>query len=311
LAFALLVAVVHNGRAVAVDQETNQDLGQTLAYHLSTNAVGHAVGHAPGDDMRELANWQYGIYNATNLAAFTNSVWSTNFWLRGVRGLSAISIGFSNGMGGQGMVTMVSPRHYVFASHMHPEGSLVAFLDTNNVIYWRKTLGREDVVVPFPTKAPMDTAVGILNADLPPSVGFLPVVPTNLSSYLPEDNTKIMQGIGMNQDMKFFGQPMGFGDPPFVVWNSHAMSPHGLGRDWNVSLRGGDSSNPEMLLIGNQLVLVSHNYSLQGGPNYAYLFDAVNKAMHKLSTHNHVHSDYQLTPCSLAGWPRLSASPGK
>ncbi len=311
LVFALLAMQPRHCQGAATDPATNQPVTQTLAYCLSTNAVARAAGHAPGDDMRALANWRYAIYNITNLPALTNAVWSTNFWLHGVRGLSATCIGFSNGMGGQGLVTMVSPRHYLFATHMHPEGSPIAFLDTNNVIYWRKTLERVDVPSPFPDRPSMDTSVGILNADLPPSVGFLPVVPANLASYLPEDNKKIMQGIGMNQDMNYFGQPMGFGDPPFVVWNSHAMSPHGLARDWNIGLRSGDSSNPEMLLIGNQLVLVSHNYSFQGGPNYAYLFSAINKCMHELSTRNRAHSDYQLTPFSLESWPRVSDSGGR
>jgi hypothetical protein len=151
----------------------------------------------------------------------------------------------------------------------------------------------------------MDTSVGILNADLPPSVGFMPVVPTNLSRYIPESKTLIVQGIGMNQDMKYFGQPMGFSDAPFVIWNSQFASPNGVPRAWNVALRGGDSSNPEMLLIGDQLVLLSHNYSVQGGPNYAYLVEAINQTMHELSKHNHVRSDYQLTPFSLRNWPRI------
>jgi hypothetical protein len=313
LIFALLIfaTVVSTGQAADTDGKSNQAVTQTLAYHLATNAAARAVGHTPGDDMRPLANWRYAIYDVTNLPALTNSVWFTNFWLRGVRGLGATCIGFSNGMGGQGLVTMVSPRHYLFATHMHPEGFLIAFLDTNNVIYWRKTLERKDVNVVLPSGLSLDTSVGILNADLPPSVGFLPVVPTNLASYLPEDNSQIVQGIGMNQDMKLFGQPMSFGNPPLVVWDSHAASPDGVGRDWNVSIRSGDSSNPEMLLIGNQLVLLSHNYGVQAGPNYAYLFDNINKVMHELSIHNRVHSDYQLTPFSLESWPKVLTSASK
>ena len=211
-------------------------------------------------------------------------------------------------MGGQGLVTMISPRHYLFAAHMHPEGYLIPFLDTNNVIHWRKTLQRIDVPSPVTSKYPLDTSVGILNEDLPASVGFLPVAPTNLSKYIPEDNSVIIQGIGMNQDMRVFGQPMGFGTPPMVVWDSHAVSPLGVAQSWNVAIRSGDSSNPERLLIGNQLVLVSHNLGIQAGPNYAYLFGAINKTMHELSKNNHVHSDYQLTPFSLANWPQISNS---
>jgi hypothetical protein len=270
----------------------------TLAYHLSTNAVAHARGYADyAEAITELSGWGYAVYTNENLARLTNAVWSTNFWLHGVRGLSATDIGCSNGMGGQGLFTMVSPRHYLFATHMHPEGYLAAFLGTNNVIYWRKTLERVDVS--------NDVSVGILNADLPPEVGFLPVAPANLLNYLPADNLSVIQGVGMNQDMKLFSQPMNFGNRTYVRWDNQREIPLGLKSNWSIRIRAGDSSNPEMLLIDDQLVLVSHNFGAQAGPNYAMFIPAINEKMHYLSKHNHVKSDYQLTEFSLRKWPKL------
>jgi hypothetical protein len=268
----------------------------TLAYYLSTNAAHYAVGHSP-DDTKEVANWSYGEYTNANIRLIASAVWATNFWLYGVKGLSATCIGYSNGMGGQGLVTMVSPRHYLFATHMHPEGYLTAFLGTDNIVYWRKTLERVDLVD--------DISVGILNTDLPPVVGYLPVLPTNILDYLPVDNTSSIQGIGMNQDMHLFSQPMNFGKPFYVRWSDTMRAPLGLGKDWNVRIRAGDSSDPEMLLIGNQLVLLSHNYAVNAGPDYAVKIDAINEKMHYLSKHNHARTDYQLTVFSLKKWPKL------
>ena len=190
---------------------------------------------------------------------------------------------------------MISPSHYVGATHMHPEGYVIAFLDTNNVIHWRTTLQRTDVGG--------DTSVGILNADLPPSVGFLPILPANYTNFLPTTFTNFVQGIGMNQDMYLFGQPTAFGYPPFVSWNSSKTAPFGLTTNWNVTIRVGDSSNPAMLLVSNQLVLISHNSVVHGGPNYASQISGINQAMHLLSTNNYVKSDYQLTEYSLTNWP--------
>ena len=250
--------------------------GDILAFHLSTNAAGYARGFAGNwDDKGALSGWHYGDYTGTNIALLTNAAWSTNFWLAGVSGLSATCLGYSNGMGGQGLVTMVSPRHYLFATHMHPEGYLAAFLDTNNVIHWRTTLERVDVSD--------DTSVGILNADLPPSVGFLPVLPPDFARYLPTNNTAFVQGIAVNQNWRVFSQPMTFMFPGFVAWDSHGAAPFGLGTNWNITIRAGDSSNPDMLLIGRQLVLVAHTFSVQAGPNYALQFDAINRQMHSLS----------------------------
>jgi hypothetical protein len=180
---------------------------------------------------------------------------------------------------------------------VHPEGHLIAFLDTNDVIYWRKTLGRADLS--------NDTSVGILNADLPASVGFLPVAPSNFLSYVPTNRTSFVQGIGMNQSKWLYSQPMGFGNPGFVVWNSGGIIPFGLGTNWGVTVRGGDSSNPEMLLIGEQLVLVSHIYGVPVGPNYASQIDGINEKMHYLSTNSGVRTDYQLTQFPLTNWPAI------
>ena len=276
------------------------DVG-TLAYHLSTNAVGHTNGYTDiYNATTEIANWTYAQYGATNMYLLTNAVWSTNFWLAGVQGLSATPIGGSNNLGGQGLLTMVSPRHYLFATHMNPQAFMMAFLDTNNIIYWRTTLQRVDIG--------NDTSIGILNTDLPPSVGFLPVIPTNFSNYLPTNSTSYVQGIGMNQGMRLFSQPMALGNP-YINWSSSATAPFGLITDWNSHIVGGDSSDPEVILISNQLVLVSHNYQeftntwTGDGPNYIYQFTTINQKMHYLSTNNNISTDYQLTPYSLTNWP--------
>src|SRR5262249_51942596 len=160
-----------------------------------TNAVGRANGLVGTyDDWLEIT-----APASTNLDRLTKATWSTRFWLKGVRGLSATPIGYSNALGGQGLPTMVSPRHYLCATHMHPEHSVRAFLATNNVIFWRKPLQLRDLT--------NDTTVGILDADLPPSVGFLPIVPRNFVDYLPP--LTFLQGIGMNQDFMLFSQPWG------------------------------------------------------------------------------------------------------
>jgi hypothetical protein len=271
----------------------------TLAYHLSTNAVGHANGYSgSSNDETVLSGWTPATYFTTNMALLTNAVWSTNCWLHGVQGLSATPIGMSNNFGGHTLLTMISPRHYLRAHHVGNPPGMIAFLDTNDVIYWRTS--RQQVQVAY-----SDTDVGILNADLPPSVGFLPVIPTNFTDYLPTTNYTYVQGIGMNQDLKLFGQPMTF-ENPLVDWNSSVAVPFGLTTNWNVTLRVNDSSNPEMLLIGNQLVLVSHNWQVNAGPDYAYQMAALNQQMHYLSTNNAAETDYQLTQFPLTNWSAIN-----
>jgi hypothetical protein len=267
----------------------------TLAYYLATNTAAYANGHSANNDGEcEVSGWNYMDYSGTNFFLLSNAVWSASFWLKGVHGLSATPIGISNSLAGQGLITMISPRHYLHARHMGTVHSLVAFLGTNNVIYLRYALEQ--------AQAGPDTDVGILNADVPPAVGFLPVIPTNYADWLPTDS--FVQGIGMNQGLALFSQPMVLGSS-FVIWNSGMTAPDGLPKEWNYTLHGGDSSNPDVLLINNQLVLVSHNYYVQGGPNYAAQIGLINQQMHYLSVHNHVGSDYQLTQYSLTNWPAI------
>ena len=279
----------------------------TLAYHLSTNAAAHTNGFSETYiPTMELSGWAYrDNYFGSDLAFLTNAVWSTNFWLKGVQGLSATPIGMVGNTGGQGLMTMISPRHYLFATHMNPSAFLAAFLDTNNVIHWRNTVQRVDIPKTFTYGISNDISVGILDADLPPSVGFLPVLPTNYTNYLPTNFISYVQGIGMNQDMRIFSQPMMFGGNVFANWDTFATIPFGASPNWSVAIRTGDSSNPEMILVGNQLVLVSHNFTSGSGPNYALQVEAINQYMHYLSTNNAVGTDYQLTPFSLTNWPTI------
>jgi len=283
----------------------------TLAYHLATNAVAYANGHTPAGETIELSGWTWAYYYPSNLYLLTNATWSTNFWLKGVKGLSATATGFLNQPGGQGLVTMVSPRHCLFASHMHGDEDrfVAAFLDTNNVVFWRTNIETVHMPPSVTFGITNDMSVGILNEDLPPSVGFLPVLPADFIDYLPTNNHSIIQGIGMNQNLRAFSQPMTMIDRGiFVNWSPLASVPFGLATNWNVMIVGGDSSGPERLLIGNQLVLVAHNfhgYFNGDGPIYSLQFSLLNEYMHHLSTNNNLVTDYQLFPFTLTNWPHI------
>ena len=298
-----LLLVCRSGLAVGADAGASQpDTGVALAKNLAgrTNGIESQYGIYGGT--MALAHWNYAGYSGTNLYWLTNATWSQRFWLKGVQGLGATCIGFSNGLGGQGLATMVSPRHYLCATHMHPEGYLTAFLGTNNVIYWRRTVQRVDVPAAPGQGVGPDISVGILDADLPSSVGYLPVLPADYTNALPADGATLVQGIGMNQEERYFGEPMWLGvgaGASIVGWDSSRSVPDGVTTNWNTTIRGGDSSNPALLLLGNQLVLVSHNYFVGGGPNYARAIPQINAAMHYLSTNNAAGEDCQLTEYPL------------
>ena len=278
-----------------------------LVYHLATNAVGRAAGRThPLAAMEFLVRGRGGPFTTLYGNDF-RALWNRNFWLAGVSGLSATCVGYvcTNNQGYSFPLTMVSPRHYLAAAHVAQGfsfffgGDAAVFADTNNVIYYRHSVQW--------TNLGSDIALGILDADLPASVGFLPVLPGDYTNWL---SPTALEGIGRNQEYLAFAEAVYLG--ALVSWSGRAPVPFGLGTNWTscadpaaeCSLRSGDSSSPVRLLVGNQLVLISAAHGSSIGPNYALASGLINAQMHWLSTNNGLGTDYQLSIFNLSGWPR-------
>ena len=283
-----------------------------LAYHLATNAVGRTLGFTnPLAAMAYLSKAPpiqfYQFLYSPGYAA----IWSTNCWLRGVRGLTATCLGYNctNHVGYEYMVTMVSPRHYLAQAHVawapfFSGRDVVVFSDTNNQVYRRVSLQY--------TNVQGGIAAGILDSDLPNSVGYVPVLPGNYTNWL--STSSAIQGIGVNQDYLVFGEAIQLGNG--VRWDglTGVPVPFGLGTNWTscadpfakCHLRQGDSSDPVQLLIENHLVLLSSSTGVNSGPDYAMSAAAINAAMHYLSTNNGLGTDYQLSFEVLTNWQRLT-----
>ncbi len=290
-------------------QEGSLDPTTTLAYHLATNAVGHTTRFT--NSLAAMAFLSKGSGSQFyQFAPRYRGVWASSCWLYGVRGMSATCLGYvcTNHVGYQFMVTMVSPRHYLAANHVtwapfFQGTDSAVFADTNNVLYYRKSLQV--------TNLGNEVALGILDADLPPSVGYLPLLPPNYTNWL--DTTSWIQGIGVNQDYLVFGEALSLPATGLVLFYGAKTVPFGLGTNWTLCadpvarglLRRGDSSDPAMLLIGNQLVLVSSALDPWTGPDYALASSRINQQMHYLSTNKHARTDYQLSFIALTNWPKL------
>ena len=290
-------------------QTVPPDPTTTLAYHLATNAVGHTAGFTnPLAAMAFLAKGPGSHFY--QFSTRYQAIWATNCWLHGVRGLSATCLGYvcTNNAGYEYMVTMVSPRHYLAASHVTWAPFFkgldpAVFADTNNVVYYRKSLQV--------TNLGNDIALGILDSDLPPSVGYLPLLPANYTNWLV--TAADVQGIGVNQDYLVFGEAVSLTGRGMVSFSGTRSVPFGLGTNWTSCadplargfLRQGDSSDPVRLLIGNQLVLVGLALTPSAGPDCALVSDRIDQQMHYLSTNHHVGTDYQLSFIALTNWPTL------
>ena len=270
----------------------------TLANHLATNTAAYASNKTLSFNGTLLDNFIPDTVNTSN--SLSQLKWSAKSWLYGVKGLTATSVGTTGKQAGQGLITLISPIHYLRARHTNSVSTnfsnWIAFLDKNNKVHWRIPIEQ------LSSDIKNDTIVGILNEPLPEEVEYLPLLPPDYN-YLPL-NQGTFQGIGMNQDMKAFSLAMTLfvrnNNSNSLGWNPKAAPQLGLALPWNVQLKNGDSSAPVRLLINNQLVLMSHNTSLQAGPDYQSLYDQINQYMKTLSE-KYGKPVYQLTTVPLSG----------
>jgi hypothetical protein len=251
-----------------------------------------------------------------------------NFFLARSMGLSASSFvadaDFLYGL------TMVSPRHYLCAHHtcftaffsgltnngIITNGHGALFVATNGASYWRTNV-QHMPAVPY-----ADIEVGILNEDLPSSVGFLPLFPANYTNKIPPipftatpDAKSIIECFWYNRFCHAPAASLAFYNYGSIMFNGAVPVPFGI-TDTNLTvcelcagLWSGDSSKPIRTLVGNQIVLLSHamqqvfagtNWVNHAGtgPNYALYIPSINATMHRLSASNGC-PDYQLTTVTL------------
>jgi len=183
--------------------------------------------------------------------------------------------------------SLVSPRHIVFAKHYPistaPGSNDIVFVTADNV-----TITRQLVGVAFPGG---DTAVGVLDSDVPPSIGFFKVLAKGWGKYLWQLNDLPM--LHLDQEEKALVRDMSFITGGSVV---HANAVGSLRFPFTESLIGGDSGNAAFLLIDGEAVLMLTHLSTILGPFYTKYIGEVNAAMTALG------GGHQLTKFNLGDW---------
>ncbi len=218
--------------------------------------------------------------------------WNTNSLLWGRKGMTAISQ-VCEGMGafGQGTPTALTRRHaYVRGHGMGPSGldptrvgRRVWFCTRNNQLVVRKI---KLLVIHAPEKgSPGDYSIILFDADLPPTIEPMRVV----------DQTKVQR--------KYLGYP--YGDPShkplFMALQGGFVSAGVPG--WIVQIRGGDSGNPIMLPLPDELVFCSGVTTSRPSP-------AMQADMDMLSRKAGLDpGKYQMQWVNLDAYPDISPKP--
>ena len=227
------------------------------------------------------------------------------------------SYGWGSGGGGQQRAgTLISPRHIMMANHfLIPTGSTIRFVSGSNVTVTR-TLVAEQYVG-------SDVMVGILDSDVPSSIGCVSVLGASSTSQLPiplnggsapnwfYDLVTIYPNqyrqMGVGEQVVFDGS---------LIWGGYALTSvqrtiFGLPGTNNRSpfiqyVIVGDSGSPCFIVLNGKLVLLTCWWQSSlggGGPDYRMWTSQINAAMTSLSTSVGASTNYQLTLFNLSGFP--------
>lgn len=220
--------------------------------------------------------------------------------------LDLTSISPWNSAGGDRLAgTLISPRHIVFATHYQmPIGTTIRFITKDNIIIERTLINK--MSSPYTGMYYPDITVGLLDYDVPSSIGFSKILPTNWNQYI--DNNKI--NVYANPGNKV---------PCLVLDQEEKALVSGL---FNVDCQGytlfessgsdsynkffeniipGDSGNPAFIVINNELVLLTI-WTFGGGGSGTFITsqkNSINQMMISLG------GGYELTEINLGNFAKI------
>ena len=193
---------------------------------------------------------------------------------------------------------LISPRHIIFAAHYQiNNGSTVRFVDNNNNIVTRTMVNK--LTHPEYTPYYPDLTVGLLDSDVPNTIGFVKILPQNWSNYLPSlSNLYRLPCLVLDQEEKAL-----ISELYRLNTSANFSTPNNASRlAFFESIVLGDSGNPAFLIIDGELVIITvWTYGGAGaGTSILYHKDAINTMMATLG------GGYSLTEIDLSGFTDYS-----
>lgn len=195
--------------------------------------------------------------------------------------------------------TLISPRHIIFAAHYQiNNGATIRFIDSNNNIVTRTMVNK--LTHPNYTPYYPDLTIGLLDSDVPNTIGFVKILPQNWNNYLPSLSSLYrLPCLVLDQEEKALISELftlntiaGFSLP--LAGSSRV--------NFSESIITGDSGNPAFLIIDGELVIITVWTFGGAGAGTSIVFhkDAINTMMATLG------GGYSLTEIDLSGFTDYS-----
>ena len=192
--------------------------------------------------------------------------------------------------------TLISPRHIITAAHtMLNVGNVFRFITQDNVVVERTMTAK--LLHPgyvAPTWYP-DLAVGVLDSDVPGTISFAKILPSDWTDYLSRYGCGVpvmvldQEEKALVADLRYISDP-DQAEAKAVLWTS----PQDATRlSFYETVVSGDCGNPGLMVIDDELVILTVTTG-NGGDDISYYQDDINTMMTTLG------GGYQLTPIDLS-----------
>jgi len=222
---------------------------------------------------------------------------STNCWITGGTDLDMTPVAvwnsetaaYGNSWRGQ---TLVSPRHYIGAAHWAVAvGTTLHFVTADNTLVSRTVTGRQII-------SGTDIIVGVLDSDVPGTIGFARVLPDAWAAKLPTLSLIPYPVCSMDQGRRIFIRDLAALDSNGRNGVRCQVPTLAARLPFYAPAVSGDSGSPVFLIINNAMVLLGTWYGGGGGsaPFVTAHRAAINAAMTTLG------GGYQLTDADLSGF---------
>lgn len=236
------------------------------------------------------------VYSSQDIINGNTFIRNNNCWLNNVN-LTSISPWNSTGrntMAG----TLISRRHVLFCEHLNfrPEiGSTIKFVTSDNTIVSRTITNR--LTHPSYTPYYPDICIGLLDEDVPNSISFAKILPTNWKTYLPSLSIySTIPTVRLNQHER---ASVADWRGSFSIGSFSLQYPTStLRQAYYENIISGDSGNPAFIIINGELIVIGTFTSGNAGGG-TFVSDHINAINTMMST---LGGGYQLTQINLSSF---------